>query len=539
MYLVKRTLSDFDTVNIYDDARRLLWPTVWSDSISEPPNLTKVIATVTPDDGWLTAMGNGGHNAEDAGDDVRSIDLAAHPELLAFSQLRDSQKKPSTAQRRPLSSGMNTSASCRTCSPAPPPKTYSGKTVGAHYVLLYLLGLGNASAPLASSRKIATSISLYKTVGLLYQDWVPPRKYAISPCVIWTSSLCDSRWQYFHRTWPAATRWFMRPWNTKEIAAAADRFGCDHNDVLARMAWCGPVPRYLFTGTPPTLQHVCNNVSAVLSGDLFAIDTAQLNSNAHHVFLVAPTIVKDDDGRRLVREDFVAEFITPAVASITFELAAHRMERLQSHLSQAFDIPATRGIAGKLVEGLMHRSLSRGVRLPTVFGGDELAATVELPGKADAFIRKSDTTPSSRPLYLRPLLPSFAPVDAMVIASPKQLGMLQTSLAPTQNRDFGVMLRIISRLQNGADVPVQDIDDVVYCLVGTTADRVQTLLREATVTLTELQKLAKGKTEKPKKDFVTEVGVSSDIVRTWIQMFRVVGISFDHQTGFKYAGLTK
>ncbi|KAJ7471006.1 hypothetical protein FB451DRAFT_1399755 [Mycena latifolia] len=87
---------------------------------------------------------------------------------------------------------------------------------------------------------------------------------------------------------------------------------------------------------------VISNIADVLSG---AIDVA------HRVFLVAPAVVKDNGGRRFVREDFFAEFLTPAVAAKTFELA----------LSRAFDVspcgesPAGSSIAKNALRG--HTSL--------------------------------------------------------------------------------------------------------------------------------------------------------------------------------------
>jgi hypothetical protein len=82
---------------------------------------------------------------------------------------------------------------------------------------------------------------------------------------------------------------------------------------------------------------------------------------------------------------------------------------------------------------------------------------------------------------------------------------------------------------------VKDLDNVVYCVVGSssTACRVQNLVYAARATLTELRRLSKD--EKLADKFRGEVGVPIDIgvARNRIRMFRVVGFTFDHQTGFR------
>ncbi|KAJ7475747.1 hypothetical protein FB451DRAFT_255466 [Mycena latifolia] len=219
----------------------------------------------------------------------------------------------------------------------------------------------------------------------------------------------------------SSKRWFMKPWSTKEIAAAADRLGSAHADVIARMVWCGPVVRHLFQGDPTTLQSMTSDISRALSGNIFAQPDIKGTQPVHRVFLVAPAVVKDDGGRRsLVREDYFTGFLTPAVAAETFELAESRMDRLQQFVAQAFDVSTTRGVADRLVEGLMHRAVSGGILLPAVFGAGEVAAaTLELLGKANGFVAKGVPT-TLRPIYLRPLLPSFVAVDAMLVASPNR-----------------------------------------------------------------------------------------------------------------------
>jgi hypothetical protein len=116
----------------------------------------------------------------------------------------------------------------------------------------------------------------------------------------------------------------------------------------------------------------------------------------------------------------------------------------------------------------------------------------------------------------------------MVIVNPSQLGLLQTSLAETHGRDFGTMLKIISRLPKGARVEVKALEDIVYCLIGTDPTRVRDLAREAKTTLAKLKNLAK---DDPQK-FSRDVAITTEVARSRIQMFRVVGVTFNHQAGF-------
>jgi hypothetical protein len=53
--------------------------------------------------------------------------------------------------------------------------------------------------------------------------------------------------------------------------------------------------------------------------------THKAPSPSHCVFLVAPATVKDNGGRRLARQDFFVELLTPEVATKTFELAENRI----------------------------------------------------------------------------------------------------------------------------------------------------------------------------------------------------------------------
>ncbi|KAJ6588781.1 hypothetical protein B0H19DRAFT_1248388 [Mycena capillaripes] len=356
----------------------------------------------------------------------------------------------------------------------------------------------------------------------LDDDTMPKSIFNQCPFGIWRSSPHIPRLKYFRKHFKSVEYWFMKPWSTKEITAAADRLGSAHDDVTARMVWCGPVARHLFRDDPPTKQEVSTNI--VLAGNPFDLDGTQPDSDGtqpvYSIFLVTLIVVVVDGVRQFKRDEFF-EFLAPAVAAKTLELAETRLDA------------STRGVAGKLVEGLMHRALMRGIRLPAVFGGGAGAATPELVGKSDVFTHSGDLN-AQRPLYLRPLLSSFAAVDAMVATTPKRLGMLQTSLSlsDTHTRNFGAMLHTIARLPVGAGVQVEHLEEIIYCVVGSDPIRVQTLVHQANVALTWLKELAPKDTNK----FREETGVSMQVGRTRIGLFRVVGLVFDCKAGLRELG---
>ncbi|KAJ6588783.1 hypothetical protein B0H19DRAFT_218918 [Mycena capillaripes] len=570
--MVNPPLPDFKYVEMYEATRRWIWLDTPSSTNLESARLTEIMQTIIPDNSWLSHTGLRDDvpidQPADLGDgpaEIRFIDLSSVRHLLEFktlSRLETAHRGKATFVVRHeyklfIEHAMSLSLTDRvvfsffvTGHPG------IGKSVGAHYFLLCLLGSGkpvfwvqrgsvfyfNADGV----QRLHGNIGNPATYKALKKSWVlmdvdqaemPDDVYSISPFVIWTSSPHDGRIKYFYKTFLRPVQWFMKAWNTKEIAATADRLGSAHEDVLARMTWYGPVAWDLFLRGIPTPDHITSNIAAVFGGH------PTTGTLPDCVFLVSPAVVEENGIRRLKRGAFSSEFLTPALAAKTFEYAEERLEKIQLFISHAFDFPSTQGLAGKMVEGLIHQVLIRGtnsfkhgIRLPAVLGGGAVAATLELIGNSDNFISRGDHT-AERPLYLRPSLRSFefAPVDAMVTTTPNQLGLLRTSLDTITREDFGTMFNIIDRLPAGAGVQVEDLEDVVYCLVGSkgTAYRVQTLVYEASAALSKLQQLAKD--ERLAEKFYEEVGVSTDAARARIRMFRVVGFTFDPQTGFEDA----
>ncbi|KAJ7186355.1 hypothetical protein GGX14DRAFT_581112 [Mycena pura] len=286
-----------------------------------PARLTQIIYTYTePDKQWLTINGDGDvpmsepadagdvpigepADAGDVGDnlaEVRYIDLSRHSELLEFKRLSAEvtihEEKATFIVREEYKEFIKHALSHRSlfrCFVTGQP----GKSFGAQYFLMYLLGLGKSVfwvqddstyyfnkhgvQRLVDPKTVPTSFDFQRALRNSWvlidvdQDPMPNTTYNLSPYVIWTSSPRDLRWRYFRKHFWPCERWFMKPWSAKEIMAAADRLGIDHDDVTARMT--------------------CNDIGRALSGNPFAVEAQPGTEGAqpvHAVFLIVPAIVK-------------------------------------------------------------------------------------------------------------------------------------------------------------------------------------------------------------------------------------------------------
>ncbi|KAJ7460701.1 hypothetical protein FB451DRAFT_500318 [Mycena latifolia] len=578
------TLPQFTWVNLYNPLRDALWPAVGGpvadeSARGEPPALLDRIETLTPDDGWLTpsskksdsdAMdvddpdGDGQGEDEDPtdGEDVnegpakiRYIDLEAHP-ALAIDDLElevDRHHNKATFVVRHEYGLFMKHAMSRVSNP--PDDSYRarffvtgqpgiGKCFGCYYFLFRLLALGQSVFFVNSSTTVyyfssdgvqrteetptnePTTVNALRVSWVLIDtdgesDWVPPKIFNRARCVVWTSSPRESRIKEFLKRFGAET-WYMKPWSSKEIAAVTERLAIDRDKLLNRLDTGGPVARSLWGGIPvPSAQTIDAAINNALSSNIFAFTP----TDVHRVFLIQPLVVIDERSGRtcLQRTDYSAEFISAHIAHRTLDLAQYHLERVQGQLAAALNISTTRSVAGKLVEGMMHRALTRGMQLPAVFGAGTVAGTLELIGKAGSFVCETAPTDiaKERPLYLRPESSNFA-----AVVTHEKLGFIQASPGDSHRRDFGTMLRIMSRLARGAQVDVSGLGEVIYCLVGTVPEHVQKLVTEASGTLAELKTFDAQKLGK-------ELGMRhTKIAHTRLSTFWVVGYTFDHKQGF-------
>jgi hypothetical protein len=145
----------------------------------------------------------------------------------------------------------------------------------------------------------------------------------------------------------------------------------------------GPVARSLWGGIPvPSPQTLEAGIKNALSGNIFAFTPTDASGEGkqpvHRVFLIQPLVVIDEESGRACfqRTDYSAEFISAHIAHMTVELAQDHLERVQGQLAAALNISTTRSVAEKLVEGMMHRALTRGMQLPAVFGASTVAGAL-------------------------------------------------------------------------------------------------------------------------------------------------------------------
>ncbi|KAJ7632093.1 hypothetical protein B0H17DRAFT_1217541 [Mycena rosella] len=363
----------------------------------------------------------------------------------------------------------------------------------------YLLALGaNASVFVISSdetvhyhgpngagwaAQIATqnpSEALLTTIGA---SWVlidvEYRKY--QPYVIWEKANADA--------------WYMKTWTTKETAAVAELCGTDHVSVKARMQFLGPIARDIFPLRVRafTEQDILEVLSQAVSGNLLewkvpvetADDLPQIL--AVHCGIKCEPRINRETGE-LDRTQFRTSFLSDRLFELVAQSLQTRFEEVEAQMAGLLNVDASRGVVGKLVEGLMHKDLREGMLLPTGLGGHAIAHTLALIGNAEKFILQhvEPDDVALRPLYLRPRNENFAAIDAIVVVT-DGLIFFQTSLSASHDRAFMVLLQILVHFPNATGIPVPK--NLVYCLVGTDEERVRSLMHQATMTLSGLQAL--------------------------------------------------
>ncbi|KAJ7499877.1 hypothetical protein FB451DRAFT_1549376 [Mycena latifolia] len=555
----------------------------------EPPALLDRIETSTPDDGWLTrsskqsdsdAMhmhvddpdgeGEGEGEGEDPNDGedvdegppgIRYISLKAHPALAVEKLAQEVDWRGDAAtfvirhefglfMQHAMSRLRNPpDDSHRAVSSSPAsPGSASGKSFGCYYFLFRLLALGQSvfflNGPTTvyyfssdgvqqtdqTPRSWPATVQALRNSWVLIDmdektDWTPPDIFNRARCVVWTSPPQALRMKKFLKTY-GAENWYMKAWASKEIAALTERLAIDHPKIVERLATGGPVARSLFGGIPvPTPESIENDIRTALRGNIFAFTPVDA---VHSVLLIQPLVAIDKGSGRacLQRTDYSAEFLSADIAHTTFDLAQDDLDKVQGQLAAALATSATRSVAGKLVAAMMHRALTRGMQLPAVFGAGTVAGTLKLIGNAESFVCETAPTDSAkRPLYLRPESANFAAVDA-ILATDETLGLIRASPGDSHRRDFGMLLRIMSRLPRGAQVDVGRLGEVIYCLVGTEPERVRKLVAAARRTLAELKMFDGQKLGKELNMRHTE------IAHRRLSAFRVVGYTFDRKQGF-------
>ncbi|KAJ7129343.1 hypothetical protein C8R44DRAFT_75777 [Mycena epipterygia] len=563
----RQKLTDFEWNALYNELYFAFWPPGGRPvkeplSLEEPPALLRIIETMTANDGWLTSSsqtsdfdamdvdgpdddgegeGDGDGDVDEDPATIRYIRPTDHPALKILGLGDDVNRRCESATfviRHEYTVFMQHAISCANSRDRRHRDHFFltgqpgvGKCFGCYYFLFRLLALGQSVFLLPNRTAIyyfsndgiqkteknpeewpvtdAAISASWVLIDVEKGDFNPPEIFKRARCVIWTSSSQQQRRVNFIKSF-GAELWYMKPWSSKEIAGLTDQLGDPRATILQNLKMGGPVARSLFgLQTIPTDETLKIFIQEALKGDLFAFGKDRATQPVHCVFLVQPLVVRDERGlSHLQRTDYCAKFLSPHIAETTFELAQDQLERLQGQLAMALDINATRSVAGRIVEGLMHRALIQNdIKLPAVFGDATVATTLELSGKAGSFVCATPTGPGPipRPLYLRPQSSTFAAVDAILVTD-DITGLIRTSLSKSHHpKDYAMMLRIMSRLRGGA--------------------RVQ-LVNEATRTLEALQAL-------DDKTLGQKLGIkSSKIAHTRLSRFRVVGYIFDTNQGF-------
>ncbi|KAJ6459510.1 hypothetical protein C8R45DRAFT_1221271 [Mycena sanguinolenta] len=573
------TLCHFTWDDRYELLLTTLWPAAGNDPSSfstEPPSaLRACIETLAPNDAWLTSSGKKTDPDESDAEDeeqvtndealsedivLRYINFQSHPALaigLLAAEVDRFNDMATFVVRREYDLFMR--------------HAILGSSFGSYYFLFWLLGLGESvflvsspttvyyfsSAGVQKSDKMLEE-DLPSTVAALLVswvlidtddrgDWMPdPKVFKLAKCIVWTSLPMESRKNYFIKRF-CGEIWYMQPWTTKEIAGVTERLQIERQVILDRLNVDGPVARSLWgSSLGSSTQTLDNAIWEVLQGNILRFKSmdptlGQGIHPVHRVFMVRPLAVidKESGAASLQRREYSVGFISPYVVRRTLNLAEEDLERVQGQLSAAFNLPTTCSVARRLVEGMMHRALTRsGMLLPDVFGANTtVAGTRTLIGSAGNFVCETlaDMTDTNNTgtsnilaqgaLYLRPESLTFATVDSIIVTRQK-LGFIRVPVRESHRGDFGMMLRIMSRLRRGAQVDVDRFDEVIYCVVGTVSGSVQELMAEASGTLAELKDLDAQKLSKA-------LGMKqAEIAHTRLSGFRVVGYTFDYKRGF-------
>ncbi|KAF8208889.1 hypothetical protein K438DRAFT_1930434 [Mycena galopus ATCC 62051] len=416
-----------------------------------------------------------------------------------------------------------------------------GKSMCCYYILFRLLASGQSVFFLRSSTETLyfSSDGVQEQVGLCVSEndeslqaiaasWVlidveneanfrclDRLKNAL--CVVWTSSPRKTRRNHFTKRF-SADSWFMRCWWSAEIAALTKLLDMDRSKILRKFNIVGPIPRSLFGKAPfPAKMKLVQDIRSAIGNDIFLFNPEDENAHSepsHRVMRVDPMIVVNTRGQaRLQRNCYSKQFLSSHIWDLALDELQRRFEQLQEQLAIILDTSTTHSLAGRVVEGLMHRSLEQGTKLPAEFGACTIAKMVTLFGKAESF--SSEGATGAYPLYLRPKSSTFATVDAMVVLV-TTLVLIQTSLSTSHQRNFCIMLKIISRMLDGVRVRVGSSWEIVYCIIGTVNKSVDELVAQTSRTLAELQKLDTVELCKQ-----LDVNPPTEIARTRIRNMRV------------------
>jgi hypothetical protein len=150
---------------------------------------------------------------------------------------------------------------------------------------------------------------------------------------------------------------------------------------------------------------------------------------------------------RVVRRKPSYRFISDYVTTRTAELSIESTQTNKQQLASAFDHPATRGSARKLIESILHRVLVHRSVDPFGVGGTSLSE-LTIISEAANFVFEANAQLPSLPIYLRPR--SYAAVDAVLVTD-TVIWLIHTSVSDRYSSAFRTLLLILLQLEKRGD----------------------------------------------------------------------------------------
>ncbi|KAF7301146.1 hypothetical protein MIND_00679000 [Mycena indigotica] len=558
---------------------RLLWPSkAPSDELLEPPELTKFIDSAKPFEPEST---NSKPNllpsnmlVEDQ-DFISNQDIAMEDDSIEDEEANDvkGNQSPNIRYVNPL---FAPSVGVRdeyleafryiffTYEPSSPQifrrffitgQPGIGKSCFACYLLFRLLALGKTvffyfggqdvcyfdqkgahSADFSPrTNKAAENLSKsWVVIDVEDTKWEPPAALRSAYGVVWTSSPQEERMKGFKQKFGGKI-WYMKTWSSEETQATRTLLGLNQNALENSQSVAGPIPRALWGIESSVLNDtftIDQYIGQALQKNMFGFASLEdFDKGAqpmHRVFRIEPLVVENNGQLIIHRSSFSTHFLSSAIVRRIPVVAQAFLQTLKGQLAAAFDIPGTRSLAGKVFEGLMHHAILNKKWLPDCFGS-RITASVDLVGQFDSFTTATDP-PTTVPLYLLPNSLTFAAVDSIIVTH-SNIGLVQVAVGETHSYDFAKMLRLLSRLKNGAriDVDKTEMKQFMYCLVGSNGDRVRGLVAAAQEGLDKLLRAENG------LQLAKGLGRNTKLPDIWVQRLKkltVVGYTFDPNAGF-------
>ncbi|KAJ6502212.1 hypothetical protein C8R45DRAFT_975769 [Mycena sanguinolenta] len=449
-----------------------------------------------------------------------------------------------------------------------------GKTFGSMYFLLHLLASGQPVFVVDGSKRVTyfgrngcylsknpelvdeESLENAEFIDLLADSWVlidvgmdraflPAVWIQQAAVVIWTSSPNEIRMHDFRSQMQART-WYMRPWSLQEFDAVISlEFPSKRQELLQRVQKKGPVARTVFhkLDTQETEAARLNAAvqSAVNQKDYLVWEklgntVERAESVIYCVFLILPAeIVDESTGAVTYRRDCSQiTFLSNHVAHCAAIAMTSNRKVYGKRLAAVYDADGVRTAVGPLFENILHGALERKEineqAIQVVFGVTAIFAAVMLAGEATNFVVEAGKDTSTRPLYLRPFSTTFAAIDSILVTD-EVIFLIQCTLGDRHSFVVKILLLILHQLHTKLKLPLSKLR-LVYCVIGSNPEKVESVLVAATNKLEALKtaikpvtrSTRKGKGKEVDHPELTEVPL---VALAWLHKLEACGAEFD------------